>query len=141
MPLRTIGAVLDADNATRASVVRTYWDGVEQILTERRNLVAYLCSRLEGTTMTTHDVTLRAMPERHLASINPHVLTSETDAFFSEAFATLRSTGPGLEGIAGCPFLVFYGEVQTRIEAAHDEMYVRLSKGRADWAGDAPLPR
>jgi hypothetical protein len=32
-------------------------------------------------------------------------------AFFNDAFARLRSAGPGVAGIAGCPFLVFYGEV------------------------------
>jgi hypothetical protein len=108
--------------------------------------------------MPTHDVTLRTLPERRLALINRHVRASDTDAFFNEAFATLRSTGPGLEGIAGCPFLIFYGEVsddsdgpielcrpiagavsapadgvQTRIEAAHDEVYVRLRKSELMW--------
>jgi hypothetical protein len=32
--------------------------------------------------------------------------------FFGDAFARLRSAAPGVEGIAGCPFLVFYGEVR-----------------------------
>lgn len=158
MPLRTIGAVLDADKPMRALLVHTYWDRVEQVSTERRSLVAYLCAQLEGTTMPTHDVTLRTLPERRLVLINRHVLANDMDAFFNEAFATLRSTGPGLEGIAGCPFLIFYGEVsndsdgpielcrpiagpaptpadgiQTRIEAAHDEMYVPLSKSELTW--------
>ena len=81
------------------------------------------------------------------------MFAADTDAFFSEAFARLRSTGRGLEGVAGCPFLVFYGEVsddsdgpielcrpiagtgpagaegvETRMEAAHDEVYVQLTK-------------
>lgn len=158
MPLRTIGTVLDADEPTRASLVRTYWDGVEQDSSERRGLVAYLCSRLEGAPMPTHDVTLRTLPERRLASISRHVLAGETGDFFNDAFATLRTTGPGLDGIAGCPFLVFYGEVsddsdgpielcrpiadmartpadgvQIRVEAAHDEAYVRLRKSELAW--------
>ena len=158
MPLQVIATVLHADPATRAPTVRAYWDEVEQVSAERRGLVDYLCSRLRGTTMTTHDVMLRTLPERRLASINRHLLVGETDAFFGEAFAKLRSTGPGLEGIAGCPFLIYYGEVsddsdgpmelcrpiastdpvtvdevQTRVEAAHDEAYVRLKKSELAW--------
>ena len=35
----------------------------------------------------------------------------EAGPFFSDAFARLRAAGPGIEGIAGCPFVVYYGEV------------------------------
>ena len=51
----------------------------------------------------------KAITERSRGSWHLHA--DETDAFFAEAFARLRSAAPGLEGIAGCPFLVFYGEV------------------------------
>ena len=65
---------------------------------------------------------------------------------------------PDSAGIAGCPFLVFYGEVsadsdgpielcrpiadtkgvavegvRSRVEAAHDEIYVRLRKSELAW--------
>ncbi len=158
MPLEAIASLLEADETKRADLVRSHWDGVERVSAERRALVAYLCSRLEGTTMTTHDIDLRTLPERRIASISRHVLAADTDAFFHEAFAKLRSTGPGLEGIAGCPFLVFYGEasddsdgpielcrpiagngpvgaegIETRMEAAHDEAYVQLTKDELAW--------
>lgn len=135
-----------------------YWESVEAVSVERRNLVTYLCSRLEGTTMATHDVMLRPLPERRVALINRHVLAGDADAFLNEAFPALRAAGLGLVGIAGCPFLVFYGEVsedsdgpielcrpiagsgavavdaiETRDEATHDEMYVRLSKAELAW--------
>jgi hypothetical protein len=89
-----------------------------------------------------------------------------TDAFFGDAFSRLRSAGPGLEGIAGCPFLVFYGEVsddsdgpmelcrpvtpvgaadpaaptdiQQRVEPAHDEVFIRIAKKDMGWPALAP---
>lgn len=159
MPLEAIAALLEADETKRVDLVHAYWDGVERVSAERRALVAYLCSRLEGTTMTTHDIDVLTLPERRIASISRHVLAADTDAFFHEAFARLRSTGPGREGIAGCPFLVFYGEasddsdgpmelcrpigdlgpvgaegIEVRVEAAHDEAYVRLTKDELAWS-------
>jgi MerR family regulatory protein len=50
---------------------------------------------------------------RSLLSISRHLHAAETGAFFDEAFTRLRSAGPGVEGIAGAPFLVFYGESAT----------------------------
>ena len=51
------------------------------------------------------------MPERALVSINRHVDRSGTDAFFQDAFSRLRAAAPGVRGIAGVPFVIFYGEV------------------------------
>jgi hypothetical protein len=90
-----------------------------------------------------------------------------SDAFFDDAFSRLRALAPGLQGIAGVPFLIFYGEVsedsdgpielcrgvdadpaaltegtpadvQVRREAAHDEAYVRLSMQDAVWPAMLP---
>lgn len=158
MPLQIIATVLLAEASAREQIVCEYWEDVEQVSSERRSLVAYLCSRLKGTKMTTHDVTLRSVSDRRVASINRHLLADDTDAFFDAAFTTLRSAGPGLGGISGCPFLVYYGEVsadsdgpielcrpiagtdpiavdgvQTRVEKAHDEVFIRLTKSELAW--------
>jgi hypothetical protein len=50
-------------------------------------------------------------PERRVLSIKRHLHADETDAFLDDVFARLRSAGPGLEGIQGAPYLIFYGEV------------------------------
>jgi len=78
------------------------------------------------------------------------------------AFARLQSAAPGVEGIAGYPFLVFYGkvsddsdgplemsrpvatgsavdpaapmtDVQLRKEPAHDEVFIRLAMKEMGW--------
>ena len=102
-----------------------------------------------------------------LGLLPPVRTADETDAFFGDAFARLRSAGPGVEGIAGCPFLVFYGEVsddsdgpmelcrpvtpgsaadpaaamadvQLRVEPAHDEVFIRLAMKDMGWPALAP---
>jgi effector-binding domain-containing protein len=109
-----------------------------------------------------YEIQVRTMPERKVLSINRHVLIDDTDAFFDEAFARLRAAATGVEGIAGVPFLVFYGEVsadsdgplelcrpvafdttdeavagspdmQLRTEPAHDEAYIHLSLQEMSW--------
>jgi hypothetical protein len=52
-----------------------------------------------------YDIKLRTMPERKVLTINRHVLIDGTDTFFDDAFARLRAAAPGLEGIAGVPFI------------------------------------
>ena len=61
--------------------------------------------------MTSYDIQTRTIAARTLVSVTQHLHSGETDAFFADAFARLRAAGPGLEGIAGCPFVVYYGEV------------------------------
>jgi hypothetical protein len=115
--------------------------------------------------MTRYDIQTRTIPERKLLAITRHLHANQTSAFFDDAFARLRSAGPGLAGIAGCPFLVFYGEVsddsdgpmelcrpvaadpsngsamadiQVRAEPAHDEVFIRLALKDMGWPALAP---
>ena len=117
--------------------------------------------------MPRYDIQTRAIPRRTLLSIARHLHLDETDGFFGYAFARLRSAGPGMAGIAGCPFLVFYGEVsedsdgpvelcrpvaaditanpaaamadvQCRVEPAHDEAFIRLAMKDMGWPALAP---
>ena len=111
-----------------------------------------------------YEIELRSMPERTLLSINRHVDLPGTERFFLDAFASLRAAGPGLEGIAGAPFLVFYGEVsedsdgplelcrpvavadgpepqgdvRRRVESAHEEAYIRLRMKEMGWPALLP---
>jgi hypothetical protein len=136
-------------------------------MADRRELASYIQAKLTGGEMPTYDIQTRTIPERKLVSINRHLYANETDAFLDEAFARLRSAAPGLEGIAGCPFLVFYGEVsddsdgpmelcrpvahstigdsapvvadvQLRVEPAHDEVFIRLAMKDIGWPAMAP---
>jgi DNA-binding transcriptional MerR regulator len=167
MPLATIGDVLAASPEDAARLVAGYWEQVEAATAERRAVASYLQARLTGVQPPMYDIRTRTVPERTLLTINRHLHTGETDAFFDDAFARLRSAGPGLGGIAGAPFVVFYGEVsedsdgplelcrpvaadvevsvarlgadvQRRREAAHDEAFVRLSMAEMGWPAMLP---
>jgi DNA-binding transcriptional MerR regulator len=111
MPLATIAEVLRLDGPDAARAVADWWAGVEAAADERRDLVDYLQVRLRGEDHPMYEIELRSVPERTLLSIHRHVDLPGSERFFQEAFASLRAAGPGVEGIAGAPFLVFYGEV------------------------------
>jgi len=167
MPLPVIGDITAKPPGEAAEAVASYWAGVESVMADRRVLVSYIQAKLTGAGMAEYDVQTRTIPERTLVSISRHLRAGEADAFLAEAFARLRSAGPGVEGIAGCPFLVFYGEVsddsdgpvelcrpvaagsavdqaaamagvQLRVEPAHDEVFIRLAMKDMGWPALAP---
>ncbi len=139
----------------------------EAATAERRALVSYIQARLRGDTMPSYTVQTRDIPVRTVAAINRHVHVDETDSFFADAFARLRAAGDGLAGVGGLPYLVFYGEVSqdsdgpvelcrpiatpvddarpsarpnldVRVEAAHEEAYIRLAKRDMGWPALLP---
>ena len=167
MPLPVISSVLDAEPADAAQAIAAYWETVEAATAERRALVRYLQESLLGKATTMYTIATRRMPDRTLLALNRHVTIDETDAFFADAFSRLRAAARGIEGIEGCPFLVFYGEVsadsdgplelcrpvapgtgqdavtgmpdiQLRMERAHDEAYIRVAMKDTSWPALLP---
>ena len=167
MPLPVIADIAGKPPEEAAQAVGSYWSGIESVTADRRVLVAHIQAKLTGADMARYDIQTRNIPERTLLSISRHLHLSETDAFFADAFSRLRSAGPGLAGIAGVPFLVFYGEVsedsdgplelcrpvaadraadpaaamadlQLRVEPAHDEVFIRLAMKEMGWPAMAP---
>ncbi len=166
MPLPIIKGILAQPPAEAAQAIGDYWARVEAVTADRRVLVSYLQARLRGVTMARYDIQTRTIPERRLLSLRRHVHADQTGAFFGEAFTRLRSAGRGVTGIAGCPFLVFYGEVsqdsdgpielcrpvagdtatdpvpagiESRAEPAHDEVYIRVALKDMGWPALAPV--
>jgi DNA-binding transcriptional MerR regulator len=164
MPLARIAVVVGLDGPAASQAVEEWWLEVETTVGARRELVSYLRTRLAGTQPVAYDIEVRAMPERSLVAISRHVHKAATPAFFDEAFTRLRRAAPGIVGIAGVPFVIFYGEVsedsdgpielcrpvvsdltveadgdrQLRIEPAHEEAYVRLASKDMGWPAMVP---
>jgi len=165
MPLPVIADVAAKPPGEAAAAVAAYWAGIESATAERRILASYIQARLTGGDMPSYDITTRALPRRTILSISRHLHGHETKAFFADAFARLRSAAPGLEGVAGCPYLIFYGEVsedsdgpmelcrpvsgrpdeitgaedvQVREEPEHTEAYIRLAMKDMGWPAMAP---
>ena len=155
MPLALIGRVLATPSDKAAEAVGQYWARIESMTAERRALVSYIQATLTGADMPNYDIQIRGLPSRNILTISRHLHAHETAAFFDDAFARLQSAGPGENGIAGAPFLVFYGEVsddsdgplelcrpvgadvgagsvemmrdvQFRVEPAHEEVFIRV---------------
>jgi DNA-binding transcriptional MerR regulator len=167
MPLAVIADVAAQPPGEAAEAVGKYWAQVQSVMADRQALVSYIQAKLTGADMTSYEIQTRAIPGRTLLSISRHLRAAEADAFFEDAFARLRSAGRGVEGVAGCPFLVFYGEVsddsdgpvelcrpvvagtaadsvtpmadvQLRQETAHDEAFIRLPLKDMGWPALAP---
>ena len=169
MPLADIADVIDRDPAEAADAVTRWWEREEAVMTDRRALITYIQSRLKGEgEPAMREVSTRAIPERKVASVSRHVTIADAEAFFAEAFPRLRAISPGLPGIEGVPYVVYYGEVtqdsdgpvelcrpvapdmpegpvagspdiQVRVEPAHDEAYVRLSVAEMSWPAMLPF--
>jgi DNA-binding transcriptional MerR regulator len=158
MPLAEISTVIAADPDDALSLLARFWSAETAAFAQRNDLVGYLLAQLKGTPPTMYDVQTRTIPSRRVVTLTRHVHLDETDAFFEEAFARLRASGTGMTGIEGAPYLIFYGEVsddsdgplelcrpvadaavdpagdlQLRVEPAHDEAFIRLSQSEMGW--------
>jgi DNA-binding transcriptional MerR regulator len=162
MPLSAIADVVEKPPGEAAETIGGYWAQIESATAERRVLVSYLQARLTGGDMTSYDIHTRTVPGRKLVAITRHVHANEAGPFFSDAFARLRAAGPGIEGIAGCPFVVYYGEVSddsdgpvelcrpvaadpadpslhARTEPSHEEVFIRVAMKDMGWPALAPV--
>jgi DNA-binding transcriptional MerR regulator len=161
MPLPVIADVAGKPPGEAAEAIGRYWAQIESATAERRVLVSYIQARLKGDDMTAYDIQTRTIPGRTLVAITRHVHANEAGSFFGEAFARLRAAGPGIEGIVGCPFVVYYGEVSddsdgpaelcrpvaadpddpdllARTEPAHEEVFIRVAMKDMGWPALAP---
>jgi DNA-binding transcriptional MerR regulator len=171
MPLARIKVVLDQPPSEAIVAIRTYWREVEERLAARRDTLEHLCELLDGGTMSTDPpitVTVRPIAERALLSLTRHVHLAEAGAALGAALGRMRGSGPGLRGIEGCPFTIYYGavtadsdgpveiarpmsdfvlaqaaalrlgDVAARIEPAHDEAFVRLTMAESSWPAQLP---
>jgi DNA-binding transcriptional MerR regulator len=147
MPLPVIADIAAKPPGEAAEAVGSYWAGVESVTADRRVLVSYIQAKLTGADMAQYDVQTRIIGERTLLSISRHLHADETGAFFGDAFARLRSAGPGVEGVAGCrpvahgsavDLTAAMADVQLRAEPAHDEVFIRLAAKDMGWPALAP---
>jgi DNA-binding transcriptional MerR regulator len=160
LPLARIAALLDMDPAKAAAELRADWADATVAFAARGAVVDLLVSRLIGGEKPMYEVTVRDMPARSLLTAQRHVTEQEITAFTTELVLRVGGRTPGLPGIAGAPFLVYYGEVSVdgdgpvewcrpvpdddaaavaerfgmtlRVEPAHREAYVRLTAAHTD---------
>jgi DNA-binding transcriptional MerR regulator len=113
VPLAQIRDLLALDSAAAAEQVRAYWAGTEREHAAKRDLVGYLVDRLHGKKSAMYEVAVRDMPARSLLSLMRRVHKNEMIEVSREFFIHRMARGvvARIEGIAGAPFTIYYGEV------------------------------
>jgi DNA-binding transcriptional MerR regulator len=167
VPLAQIKDMLALDPASAAGQVRDYWAGTETEHAARRDLAGFLVDRLYGKKPAMYEVAVRDMPARSLLSLMRHAHQDEVMQIGREFFIhrMMRGGVARLDGIAGAPFTIYYGEVTgdsdgpvefcwpvpddqaaeiaakfpelaLRTEPAHQEAFVRQGKP-GTWSSEA----
>ncbi len=113
IPLAQIRDMLAVDPAVAAERVRDYWAGAEMEHAAQRELVGYLVDRLHGKKPVMYEVAVRDMPARSLLSVMRRAHEDEILELGREFFIRRMARGgvARVEGIAGAPFTIYYGEV------------------------------
>lgn len=116
----------------------------------------------------TYEVALRTIAGRALLSGVRHVHEAQAGAVLGTLLGRMRGAGPGLPGIEGCPYLTYFGvvsadsdgpvevarpvadlasaeqaaqrlgDIQARLEGAHDEAFVTLTMAELGWPAQLP---
>lgn len=163
MPLALIAEIIDQTPGQAVAGIRSHAATDARAAGERAELARYLCLLLddqkESLSMTsqTYEVQQRAVPERAVLSAVRRAHIDELGPTLGALLGAMSSAGPGLTGVDGCPYVVYYAEVshdsdgpvelvrpmgdlsmaqresallenvQARVEPAHEEAFVALT--------------
>jgi DNA-binding transcriptional MerR regulator len=113
VPLAQIRNMLALDPASAAEQIRDFWAGAEMEHAAQRELVGYLVDRLHGKVPAMFEVAVRDIPARSLLSLMRRAHQDEVMQIGREFFIhrMMRGGVARVDGIAGAPFTVYYGEV------------------------------
>lgn len=161
LSLPEIARVLVLDGAAAATVVQEHAAADVGAAQARSELAGYVCRLLADPTgrhaMEQYTIETRTVPSRTVLSWTRRVHSEGLGEVLGEALGRMRSAGPGLPGIEGCPYVVYHaevsddsdgpvevvrpiashddavaaakalGDVQALVEPTHDEAFVRLT--------------
>lgn len=160
MPLADIADVLSVSGPHAAGKVESYWRDAENRHAAHRQLVRHLLELLDdqGTAMATDTVRHRDVPDQKVISIQRHVTADRLARFLPEATQLLFDHLTAAGGVPSGPVFVAYhglvsedsdgpvevcvptsdpvepeGPVGVRIERAHRQAYVSLTKAQATY--------
>jgi DNA-binding transcriptional MerR regulator len=160
MPLNRIATLLELDGPSAALDLIAYWHEVEAQKREQRNLVLFLEAKLnplEGKGKPMFEIQTRHVPEQKIASIQRRVFKDGIGRFIPEATSTLFGllAAAGAQP-SGAPLVIYYGkvdldsdgpaevcvpftgsleptgEVRIRIDPAHQEAFIVMTRGSVD---------
>jgi DNA-binding transcriptional MerR regulator len=113
MPLTQVADIISVPGPEAAERLSTYWSAIERRSRESPRAGAHLCSRcLDVRSRSANpDVLVRSVPEQLVLVEQRHVAVEELPAWIGATMARLAATARHHGGIAGHPFVVYYGEV------------------------------
>jgi DNA-binding transcriptional MerR regulator len=159
MPLARVGEVISAPGYKAAELIAIYWEATERRLASQRELAAHLRLTLSGGEgiLGMYEVRERDVPEQLVLTEQRHVQVSELSGWIGRAMTRLTTTAQAFGGVAGPEFVIYHGEVNEdsdgpveccvpigperelsdsapmRIEPAHREAYVRLTRAQVEY--------
>lgn len=165
MPLAQIAETVSSPGPDAVAAVRAHVAAGERAARERAELAGYVCLLLDDCYRSDHmpekhEVEVRTVPARAVLSGLRRAHAGELGQALGALLGRMREAGPGLPGLAGCPYTVYYaevsedsdgpvevvrpmadlacaeqaaarlGDVQARIEPEHEEAFVRMTMGQ-----------
>jgi len=113
MPLAQVAEIVSAPGPLGVERLTSYWESFERRVAGQRELVAHIRSRLSGEkgTVALCEVREREVPEQLVLTEQRHVQVEQLPAWIGAAMGRLMKAARTLGGVAGDPFVVYYGEV------------------------------
>jgi DNA-binding transcriptional MerR regulator len=157
MPLARIAEIVAAPQPAAAEQLVAYWAEVERRVTSQRELVDYLAGKLTGRAGGDCVVRRRDVPEQCVLTEQRHVQADGLSCWIGAALGRLHKAATDVGGLAGNPFVVYYGTVDedsdgpvevcvpidpsragdtgtaTRREPAHREAYTPLRRAQVEF--------
>lgn len=155
MPLAVVARIVAAPEDDRAGLVAGYWAEVEHRMAVQRGLAAHLRVVLSGGKGLSemYEVKQREVPEQVVLTEQRHLLQPALEPWIDESMDRLHRIAQDHGGVTAAPFVVYHGEVNedsdgpvescvpvgvdappsgvaARVEPAHREAYVRLTKAQ-----------
>jgi DNA-binding transcriptional MerR regulator len=155
MPLADVAVIVSAPAALGVERLTSYWDAFERRVAGQRELAAHIRDKLAGEDSRAGgaEIRLRDVPEQLVLTEQRHLPVEQLPSWIGAAMTRLLTAASKHGGVAGHPFVVYYGEVNedsdgpaeacvpidveqepadsaTRREPAHREAYVRVRKAQ-----------
>jgi len=113
MPLTQVADIVSVPGPQAAERLSIYWNALEKRVASQRELAAHLRSRLSGREepLGHPDVLVREVPEQLVLVEQRHVPVEELPAWIGATMTRLAAEARDHGGVAGHPFVVYYGEV------------------------------
>jgi hypothetical protein len=108
-----VAEIISAPGPEAAERLAAYWNALEQRVAGQRELASHLCARLSGReeVLAVPDVLVRNVPEQLVLVEQRHIPVDELPQWIGAAMARLVATAHAHGGVAGFPFVVYYGGV------------------------------